>query len=55
MRGISFVLAMLLVACGGGGDDNADPMATTQVTQNVAADRALAEQAVLRLSDFPPG
>lgn len=53
--GVLLALGMLLGACGGGDGGDGDSAGTTQVTQNLAADRALAEQAVLRISDFPPG
>ena len=53
---IVLVVAALASACGGDDDESAPKgTATTPPTQNVAADRAVAEQAVLRLSDFPPG
>lgn len=54
---IALIVAVTLTAaCGGGGDSpesEAPPQATS--TQNIAADKAAAEQAVLRLSDFAPG
>ena len=48
---------MVAAACGGD-DDEPTAQGTTTTTppvQDVAADRAAAERAVLRLGDFPPG
>lgn len=54
---IALIVAVTLTAACGGDSDSPEsealPGATS--TQNIAADKAAAEQAVLRLSDFPPG
>jgi hypothetical protein len=54
------VLASLVAACGGGTTSTSTSTSSSQATsstsnQNVATDRAVAQQAVLRLSDFPAG
>jgi hypothetical protein len=52
------VVATLLTACGGNGDEedaNSDRATPATPAQDVAADKAAAERAILKLSDFPPG
>ncbi len=55
---VVLLVATLAAGCSGDSDDSGserEPERATTTTQNVAADRAVAEQAVLKLSDFPPG